>query len=288
MASLTPALGALTDTDLQRLFVANTAAGSPYVRLTGGARKVHIPGTAAAHAWVSDNPLHNGVSHAELAAGDDTARAARAVAQEGLLGSGPRHWVVGPVPQPRLEQALLEHGFVLGKDDPAMAAPLDDEDALISMYQQACARVGEGYSITPVEDGDAEALSDWMAVWMAGWGAGGSTPMDVLGSLRAVYEAMLTKLPRSEFSMCVGRVNGRAVGTGILWTAAGVAVVHFIATLPDFRRRGIGKALTLHAMMLARRFGCRIVMLTASEIGEGLYKSVGFREFGRQKMYMID
>jgi ribosomal protein S18 acetylase RimI-like enzyme len=288
MTSLTPTLDSLTDTDLQRLFVANTAAGTPSVRLTGGARKVHLPGTAAAHAWASDNPLHNGVSHAELAVGDDPVRAVRAVAKEGLLGAGPRHWVVGPLPQPELEQALLEYGFVLGKDDPAMVAPLEDEDALTWTRQQACARVGEGYDITPVEDGDVEALADWMAVWVAGWGAGGSTPMDVLQTLRTVYEAMLRDMPRSEFSMFVGRVNGRAVGTGILWTAAGVAVVHFIATLPEFRRRGIGKALTLHAMMLARQFGYRIVMLTASEIGMGVYKSVGFREFGRQKMYLID
>ena len=105
-------------------------------------------------------------------------------------------------------------------------------------------------------------------------------------SWRTVYEAMLRQLPRSEFSMFVGRFNGRAVATGIMYRAQGVAAVHFISTLPEFRRRGIGTALTLHVMMLARQYGSRIAMLTASEFGIELYKALGFREFGWQRIYL--
>ena len=291
MASLAPILASLTDADLQRLFTANTAAGTPSVRLAGGARKVHISGTAAAHAWASDNQLHNGVSHVVLAPGDDPVQAVRAVTQEGLLltnsegkAVGPCHWVLGPAPQPDLERALLAHGFVLDHEEPAMAAPLEeDEEELIGRYEQAVTRVGEGFDITPVEDGNAETLVDWMTAW-----GSGMRSIEVMESWKAVYMVMLRELPRSEFSMFVGRVHGRAVGTGIMYRAEGVAAVHYITTLPEFRKRGIGTALTLHAMVLARRFGCRIAMLTASQIGIGVYRSLGFREFGLQKIYLWD
>ncbi|KAJ9132440.1 Acyl-CoA N-acyltransferase [Pleurostoma richardsiae] len=291
MASSTPTLDSLTEADLQRLFTANTAAGTPSVRLAGGARKVHIPGTASAYAWASENPLHNGVTYAVLAPGDDPVRAVRAVTQEGLLlaGSGGKaaglcHWVLGPVPQPELEQVLLENGFVLHHEEPAMAAPLEeDEEEMIKRYEHAVARVGEGFGVTPVEEGDAKALADWMTAWGAE-----TKPVEVVESWKSVYEGMLRELPRSEFSMFVGRVHGRPAGAGIMFRAEGVAAVHYIATLPEFRRRGIGAALTLHAMMLARRFGCRIAMLTATEIGKGVYRSLGFREFGQQRTYLWD
>ncbi|KIM94512.1 hypothetical protein OIDMADRAFT_35059 [Oidiodendron maius Zn] len=158
--------------------------------------------------------------------------------------------------------ALLAHGIVLDHEEPAMAVPLEeDEEELIGRYEQAVTRVGEGFDVAPVEDGNAETLADWMTAW-----GSGMRSIEVMESWKAVYMVMLRELPRSEFSMFVGRVYGRAVGTGIMYRAEGVAAVHYITTLPEFRKRGIGTALTLHAMVLARRFGCRIAMLTASQI----------------------
>lgn len=45
---------------------------------------------------------------------------------------------------------------------------------------------------------------------------------------------------------------------------------------PPWRRRGIAKALTLHAMEWARRKGCSVIRLRSSDMGRAVYASVGF------------
>ncbi|OAA58737.1 Acyl-CoA N-acyltransferase [Cordyceps fumosorosea ARSEF 2679] len=270
-----PTLDSLTESQLQALYTAHYRATTARIRVAGGARPVRIPGTAAALAWASDKQMHNGVPVGALAPSDDPAAAVRAVMEQ---SPSPCHWTVWPAPQPRLEQALLRHGFVIDDDEPAMAAALD-EDALTARRAQAVAAAGPGFAITPVED--AQALDDWVATW-----GGDDTPAEVLDQSHQVYKVLLAELPRDEFGMFVGRVDGKPVGTGIVFCAEGLAAVHYIATLAAFRRRGIGRALTLHAMVAARRAGYRIAVLTASEDGRGVYRALGFGEFGKQTTYL--
>ncbi len=45
---------------------------------------------------------------------------------------------------------------------------------------------------------------------------------------------------------------------------------------PAWRRKGIAKALTLHAVAWARRRGCQVVRLRTSDMGRPVYSSVGF------------
>lgn len=45
---------------------------------------------------------------------------------------------------------------------------------------------------------------------------------------------------------------------------------------PAWRRKGIAKALTLHAVEWARAKGCQVVRLRTSDMGRPLYTSVGF------------
>ncbi|CEJ90046.1 hypothetical protein VHEMI05855 [[Torrubiella] hemipterigena] len=282
-----PVLSLFTESQLQELYTAHSQAATTKIRLAGKARLVRIPGTKAAVAWASDRQMHNGVPGGALAPSDDPTSAVGAVMGGALTGSkesapSPCHWIVWPAPQPTLEQALLSHGFVVDDDEPAMVANLDeDEEKLIQMHRLAVAGAGTDFEVTPVEDGDTQALSDWITTWGCG-----NTPIEVLNDYTVTYKAMLRDLPRSEFSMFVGRVDGQAVGTGIMLYAEGVAAVHYIVTLPEFRRRGIGKALTLHSMMLARRQGYRIAMLTASKDGQGVYEALGFRKFGQQTTYL--
>jgi ribosomal protein S18 acetylase RimI-like enzyme len=71
------------------------------------------------------------------------------------------------------------------------------------------------------------------------------------------------------------RIGGRLVGAGESTTVDHVIGVFGIATLPAFRRRGIGAALS--AYLLEDRAGdADLAFLDASELGLGVYRRLGF------------
>jgi len=49
---------------------------------------------------------------------------------------------------------------------------------------------------------------------------------------------------------------------------------------PAERRRGIGRALTVALLALARSAGCEVATLNATTEGELLYRQLGFRPVG--------
>jgi ribosomal protein S18 acetylase RimI-like enzyme len=60
----------------------------------------------------------------------------------------------------------------------------------------------------------------------------------------------------------------------------GVVGLYNICTREDYRRRGIGTALTLQPLLEARARGLHIGVLQASAAGAGVYTRIGFTSFG--------
>ena len=54
------------------------------------------------------------------------------------------------------------------------------------------------------------------------------------------------------------------------------AGVYSIGVVEGYRRRGIGRAMTLAVLRLGRDAGCRIGVLQSSEMGYPLYEAMGF------------
>jgi ribosomal protein S18 acetylase RimI-like enzyme len=71
--------------------------------------------------------------------------------------------------------------------------------------------------------------------------------------------------------------SGCLVGTGTLVEVEGTAGLYNIATSASARRRGVGRAVTLSLIQLARDRGHRHAVLESSEMGLDLYESLGFR-----------
>ncbi|MCH8026439.1 MAG: GNAT family N-acetyltransferase, partial [Chloroflexi bacterium] len=59
-----------------------------------------------------------------------------------------------------------------------------------------------------------------------------------------------------------------------------------VGTAPNARRQGIGAAMTLAPLREAQALGCRAGVLGASADGLGVYRKLGFREFGRTAQYV--
>ena len=74
--------------------------------------------------------------------------------------------------------------------------------------------------------------------------------------------------------------DGRPVANATLFLGAGVAGIYHVDTLPEARGRGFGTAVTLTALHAALDAGARYGVLSASSLGEPVYRRLGFIRAG--------
>jgi GNAT superfamily N-acetyltransferase len=75
----------------------------------------------------------------------------------------------------------------------------------------------------------------------------------------------------------VGYLDGEAVSTAQLIIDSDVGGLYYVATVEHARRRGIGEALTRHAVEVAAGLGCSLATLQASPMGRPIYERMGFK-----------
>jgi GNAT superfamily N-acetyltransferase len=93
----------------------------------------------------------------------------------------------------------------------------------------------------------------------------------------------LIELP--EVMLYIGRIGEKAVGSSMLFLGAGVAGFYQVQVLPEYRRRGIGTALTVVPMRDARQAGYSYAVLQASTMGEPVYLRIGFESYFHYAFY---
>jgi GNAT superfamily N-acetyltransferase len=81
--------------------------------------------------------------------------------------------------------------------------------------------------------------------------------------------------------------GGRTVGHVVVNPWRGIAGIYDMGVVPDRRREGIGRALTLAACDVARDLGCTHAVLNATAEGEPLYRSVGFASLGSGRTWWL-
>lgn len=79
----------------------------------------------------------------------------------------------------------------------------------------------------------------------------------------------------------VGRVDGEPVATSRISVGGGVAGLYGVVTVPAFRGRGYGRAMTLAALRAGRDLGHVISVLQATDAGYRVYERLGYREIFR-------
>jgi GNAT superfamily N-acetyltransferase len=80
----------------------------------------------------------------------------------------------------------------------------------------------------------------------------------------------------SYFYPAVAEADGTIVGCGIAIVHGPVSWLVTIVVLPEYRRQGIGQKITTHLIDYCRTKGCTSQLLTASEMGESIYRKLGF------------
>jgi ribosomal protein S18 acetylase RimI-like enzyme len=77
--------------------------------------------------------------------------------------------------------------------------------------------------------------------------------------------------------MYLGTCAGKPVATSLLNFSGNVAGIYAVCTLPDFRDRGFGAAMTAFAVKDGFLRGCDLASLQSSPAGAPLYFKLGFR-----------
>lgn len=93
----------------------------------------------------------------------------------------------------------------------------------------------------------------------------------------ARYFITMRLLKKPDIEAYVGLLDGQAIATSALFMTHRVAGVYNVATRLAYRHRGIGEAMTRHAVQRGAGLGCVMAALQASEMGQAVYERMGFR-----------
>ena len=183
----------------------------------------------------------------------------------------PWRWLVGPTSRPvDLGERLIRAGFALVSDGAGMALDLTgfEPEAPPAAVQ-----------ITTVDD--LAGLSDWEELQRR------ALALDDVRT-RAWRDAHDRALSAGgPMRVWVARVDGVPVAASGLFVAAGVAGIYNVATVPEARGRGIGRAVTVAALAEGIAQGQRTAVLGASDMGYPVYRRLGFREVSRLRSYAL-
>jgi GNAT superfamily N-acetyltransferase len=80
-------------------------------------------------------------------------------------------------------------------------------------------------------------------------------------------------------------LDGRPVGSSLAIRTGDVCGVYSVGTKPDARRRGVGTAATLAAVIAGAGWGCAMVVLQSSEMGCPVYLGMGFEVLKRYTVF---
>lgn len=131
--------------------------------------------------------------------------------------------------------------------------------------------------IIPVEDN--ETLKKWIHVAAIGFG--------MHPEVEEVWYGFFAKTVFDHpFRTYLALLNGKPVGTSQLFTSGGVAGIYNVSSIPEARGQGVGTAITLAPLLEARDQGYHIGVLQASSMGYGVYRKIGFDDFGKLSVFL--
>lgn len=107
---------------------------------------------------------------------------------------------------------------------------------------------------------------------------------------RDQYNAFVLSFTRGDQKaqkLFLAYVDGEPAATSLLFINGKTAGIYYVATLPEYRNRGLGYSVTLAAMQAAKIAGYKKIILQATPAGEKVYRRIGFQEICRAQIYKL-
>jgi GNAT superfamily N-acetyltransferase len=89
-----------------------------------------------------------------------------------------------------------------------------------------------------------------------------------------------------DIALFAGYVDGRPVACSALYRVGEIAEIGAVGTMPAYRNRGIGAAMTWAAIAEGAARGCTTAALRASHMGFPVYRRMGFQTACTLRMYV--
>ena len=124
---------------------------------------------------------------------------------------------------------------------------------------------------------DTAMMKTWAKTFQVGYGLPPDWESILLDMMLATMQ-----IPGASY---LAYVHDQAVAASSLFQDAGVAGIYNVATLPKWRGKGIGAAMTYYPLLEARRQGYRSGILQSSDMGYKVYQRLGFKELCRLNCY---
>ena len=186
--------------------------------------------------------------------------------------SVPTSWRTGPATMPKnLGEHLRSHGLQFVGDAGGMAISLSRLRQDMLNPPEFTARCAWSSS----------ALEDFMHVYAAASG----DPDSYVG----MFGKILKYLPssgRPGWRHYVGYLNDTPVACSSVFLGDQIAGVFRVAVIPDVRGRGLGSAISVAPLLMARELGYEVAVLNPSDMSYGMYKRLGFQEHFKMSLYV--
>jgi GNAT superfamily N-acetyltransferase len=215
------------------------------------------------------SPLLNNVLRAQLTLDDIDTGIEETLSHFKSRGL-PIRWITSPSTRPvDLGNYLEAHGLIHITDFPGMAVHLPElNDDLTTPSDLSIEHVG-----------DVKTLEQMINTFAIGY----EIPVSVANTFFDILSSLGFELPLRHY---LGWLKGKPVACSSLLLSSGVAGIYIVATVQEARGQGIGSALTLLPLREARALGYRIGILGSTEMGLGMYRRLGFREYFKFGIYI--
>ena len=132
-----------------------------------------------------------------------------------------------------------------------------------------------------------ENLDEYMNSLSIGFGF--SENKQIKNGYNKLIKDFLKMLPsNSPSGPFLGYVNDRPVCTSLGFISDNVMGIYYVATIPEFRKRGYGRLMTTDLIIRGANAKTKGSILQASEMGKTVYEKIGFATRYFQKLFKLE
>jgi GNAT superfamily N-acetyltransferase len=181
-------------------------------------------------------------------------------------GELPNEWLIGPRTRPLdLGTYLEKHNFAIRYDMSGMAIDTGTIPIKVPVPMGVTIKVADNEPMIKLW---ADTVSN--ALWNGN-----------------AFEACLFErmIHDPDYRFYLAFLDGKAIASSMVLLSNHIATIDMVATLPEYRKMGIGTAMVIAPLLYAKEKGYELGVLQASQAGEPVYRKIGFEEYCRFVVY---